>query len=75
VNSNDEGEYNCVAMNLGGMAEKNVSLTFSPLSSWPGKQLTAWQLIRGVQLCGHEPGRHGGEECHAHLLSPQQLAR
>jgi len=46
VNSNDEGEYNCVAMNLGGMAEKNVSLTFSPLSSWPGKQLTACQPAR-----------------------------
>jgi hypothetical protein len=36
VNANDEGDYNCVAMNQGGMAERNVTLTFSPLSSWPG---------------------------------------
>jgi hypothetical protein len=33
------------------------------------------QRRRGVQLRGHEPGRHGREECLAHLLPPQQLAR
>jgi hypothetical protein len=38
VNSNDEGDYNCVAMNQGGMAERNVTLTFSPNSGWPGRQ-------------------------------------
>jgi hypothetical protein len=29
----------------------------------------------GVQLRGHEPGRHGREECLTHLLPRQQLAR
>jgi hypothetical protein len=33
------------------------------------------QRRRGVQLRGHEPGRHGREECLTHLLPPQQLAR
>ena len=29
VTSNDLGQYSCVAINNGGMAEKNVTLTFT----------------------------------------------
>eukprot|EP00088_Acartia_fossae_P010966 TRINITY_DN15496_c0_g3_i1.p1 TRINITY_DN15496_c0_g3~~TRINITY_DN15496_c0_g3_i1.p1 ORF type:complete len:1012 (+),score=235.31 TRINITY_DN15496_c0_g3_i1:132-3167(+) len=30
----DQGDYNCVAMNQGGMAEKNIALTFSHPTTW-----------------------------------------
>ena len=32
VSSRDLGQYSCVAINTGGMAEKNVTLTFTPAS-------------------------------------------
>jgi len=37
VRSEDEGDYNCVAINQGGMAEKNITLTFSHPTTWPGE--------------------------------------
>ena len=51
VNSADLGNYKCVAINAGGVSEKEVQLTFdSPLTPFPGlpfdeKQLT---IIIGV---------------------------
>jgi len=37
VQSGDEGDYNCVAINQGGMAEKNITLTFDHPTTWPGE--------------------------------------
>ena len=37
VQWDDQGDYNCVAINQGGMAEKNITLTFSHPTTWAGK--------------------------------------
>jgi len=34
VEWDDQGDYNCVAINQGGMAEKNITLTFSHPTTW-----------------------------------------
>jgi len=34
VQWDDQGDYNCVAINQGGMAEKNITLTFSHPTTW-----------------------------------------
>ena len=44
VQWDDQGDYNCVAINQGGMAEKNITLTFSHPTTWAGK---ASFIIRG----------------------------
>ncbi len=36
VQWDDQGDYNCVAINQGGMAEKNITLTFSHPTTWAG---------------------------------------
>lgn len=39
VKSADQGDYNCVAINQGGMAEKNITLTFAHPNTWPGNKI------------------------------------
>ena len=48
VNVNDLGDYSCVAINKGGMAERNVTLTFTDPLSDPVPYPQKLTIIIGV---------------------------
>merc|ERR1719336_2619143 len=48
VNANDLGDYSCVAINKGGMAERNVTLTFTDPRTNPVLPQQKLTIIIGV---------------------------
>jgi len=48
VNANDLGDYSCVAINKGGMAERNVTLTFTDPLTGPVPYPQKLTIIIGV---------------------------